>query len=57
MARKPLSKLLFRQICPFLKTRNQLNDIEHDFSALKRNRMYAEPRTSLDEIIQEYFKR
>jgi transposase len=34
-----------------------LNDIEHDFSALKRNRMYAKPGTSLDEIIQEYCKR
>jgi putative transposase len=31
-----------------------LNDIEHDFSALKRARMYAEPGTSLDEIIKNY---
>lgn len=31
-----------------------LNDIEHDFSALKRARMYAEPDTSLDEIIRNY---
>lgn len=31
-----------------------LNDIEHDFSALKRARMYAEPDTSLDDIIREY---
>jgi len=31
-----------------------LNDIEHDFSALKRARMYAEPDTSLDEIIRGY---
>ena len=31
-----------------------LNDIEHDFSALKRARMYAEPDTSLDEIIRSY---
>jgi putative transposase len=31
-----------------------LNDIEHDFSALKRARMYAAPSTSLDEIIRAY---
>ena len=31
-----------------------LNDIEHDFSALKRARMYAEADTSLDEIIRDY---
>ena len=31
-----------------------LNDIEHDFSALKRKRMYASSATSLDEIIRDY---
>jgi len=31
-----------------------LNDIEHDFSALKRARMYAEEGTSVDEIIRTY---
>ena len=31
-----------------------LNDIEHDFSALKRARMYAPPGTSLDELICAY---
>lgn len=31
-----------------------LNDIEHDFSALKRARMYAESGVSLDEIICNY---
>jgi putative transposase len=31
-----------------------LNDIEHDFAALKRARMYAAPGTSIDEIIREY---
>ena len=31
-----------------------LNDIEHDFSALKRARMYAPLGTSLDEIIRDY---
>ena len=31
-----------------------LNDIEHDFSALKRARVYATPNTSIDEIIRNY---
>lgn len=31
-----------------------LNDIEHDFSALKRRRMYAGEGTSIDEIIRQY---
>ena len=31
-----------------------LNDIEHDFSALKRARMYSHSATSLDEIIRAY---
>ncbi|HEY9298507.1 MAG TPA: IS630 family transposase, partial [Phormidium sp.] len=31
-----------------------LNDIEHDFSALKRARMYAPSGTSLDELICAY---
>jgi putative transposase len=31
-----------------------LNDIEHDFSALKRARMYAPSDTPLDEIIRDY---
>lgn len=31
-----------------------LNDIEHDFSALKRKRMYASSGTSLDDIIRDY---
>ncbi len=31
-----------------------LNDIEHDFSALKRARMYAKAGTSLDAIIRDY---
>lgn len=31
-----------------------LNDIEHDFSALKRARMYAPIGTSTDEIIRDY---
>jgi putative transposase len=31
-----------------------LNDIEHDFSALKRARMYGKPDTTIDEIIRDY---
>lgn len=31
-----------------------LNDIEHDFSALKRARMYGTRGTSLDETIRDY---
>lgn len=31
-----------------------LNDIEHDFSALKRARMYAASEMSLDEVIRNY---
>lgn len=31
-----------------------LNDIEHDFSALKRLRMYAPVGTTLDEVIRNY---
>lgn len=31
-----------------------LNDIEHDFGAVKRARMYAKPGTSIDEIIRDY---
>ena len=31
-----------------------LNDIEHDFSALKRAIMYSPINTSIDEIIRNY---
>ena len=31
-----------------------LNDIEHDFSVLKRARMYSPINTSIDEIIRNY---
>ena len=31
-----------------------LNDIEHDFSALKRARMYASEGKSLDDVIRDY---
>jgi hypothetical protein len=33
-----------------------LNDIEHDFSALKRARMYAKLGTSLDDIADSRMK-
>jgi putative transposase len=31
-----------------------LNDIEHDFGAVKKSRMYAKPGTSIDEVIRDY---
>ena len=31
-----------------------LNDIEHNFSALKRARMYSPINTSIDEILRNY---
>ncbi|TRT70452.1 MAG: hypothetical protein EWV68_06580 [Microcystis sp. M_QC_C_20170808_M9Col] len=37
---------------PYQVTKN--HDIEHDFSALKRARMYAPVGTPLDEIIRTY---
>ncbi|GBE75664.1 hypothetical protein myaer87_28910 [Microcystis aeruginosa NIES-87] len=37
------------------KYSTDLNDIEHDFSALKRARMYAPVGTPLDEIIRTYY--
>lgn len=33
----------------------ELNEIEHDLSALKRSRMYADPGTSIDEIMMKLF--
>ncbi|WP_399363083.1 MULTISPECIES: transposase [unclassified Thermosynechococcus] len=32
-----------------------LNVIEHDFSALKRARMYAGSNSSIDEVIRKYY--
>jgi excisionase family DNA binding protein len=56
--RKPVIKELVEsaghQILFLPKYSPDLNDIEHDFSALKRLRMYASPETSLDEIIRNY---
>lgn len=39
----------------FLRTYSpDFNDIEHDFSALKRKRIYSSREISLDQIIYEY---
>ena len=42
-------QLLFLQ-----KNFPNLNDIEHDFTVLKRARMYSPINTSLDKIIPDY---
>ena len=42
------------QVIFLAKYSPDLNDIEHDFSALKRARMYAPTDKSLDEIIRDY---
>ena len=56
--RKTVIRLLVEsaghQIIFLPKYSPDLNDIEHDFSALKRAKMYASPGTSLDEIIRAY---
>ena len=56
--RKTAIKLLVEaaghQVLFLPKYSPDLNDIEHDFSALKRARMYTPADTSLDEIIRTY---
>jgi len=56
--RKTVIKLLVEeaghQVLCLPKYSPDLNDIEHDFSALKRGIMYRPPGTSLDEIIRAY---
>jgi len=56
--RKTVIRLLVEeaghQIIFLPKYSPDLNDIEHDFSALKRAKMYASPGTSLDEVIRAY---
>ena len=56
--RKTVIRLLVEdaghQIIFLPKYSPDLNDIEHDFSALKRARMYSHSATSLDEIIRAY---
>ena len=51
---KELTQAVGQTVLFLPKYSPDLNDIEHDFSALKRARMYAEPDTSLDEIIRNY---
>jgi len=51
---KELVKSEGHQVVFLPKYSPELNDIEHDFSALKRARMYASEGTSLDKIICNY---
>lgn len=51
---KELAKQAGHQVVFLPKYSPDLNDIEHDFSALKRARMYASPDESLDDIIRNY---
>ncbi|MBD2662349.1 transposase, partial [Synechocystis sp. FACHB-929] len=51
---KELAKEAGHEVLFLPKYSPDLNDIEHDFSALKRARMYAPIDTSLDEIIRSY---
>ncbi len=51
---KELVETAGHQVVFLPKYSPDLNDIEHDFSALKRARMYASPETSLDDIIRSY---
>jgi excisionase family DNA binding protein len=51
---KELVEAVGHQVVFLPKYSPDLNDIEHDFSALKRARMYAPPEMSLDEIIRNY---
>ncbi|MDE5106997.1 MAG: hypothetical protein O4808_08010, partial [Trichodesmium sp. St17_bin3_1_1] len=40
---------------PLQKYSPDLNDIEHDFSTLKRARMYSPINKFIDEIIRNYY--
>lgn len=51
---KELVKEAGREVVFLPKYSPDLNDIEHDFSALKRIRMHALVGTSLDEVIRSY---
>lgn len=51
---KELVEAAGHQVVFLPKYSPDLNDIEHDFSALKRARMYAPLGTHLDEIIRAY---
>ncbi|HIK10128.1 MAG TPA: transposase, partial [Oscillatoriaceae cyanobacterium M33_DOE_052] len=54
---RELAEAAGHQVVFLPKYSPDLNDIEHDFSALKRARMYASPDQSIDEIIREYCAR
>jgi transposase len=51
---KELVEAVGHQVLFLPKYSPDLNDIEHDFSAIKRARTYACPGTSIDEIIRNY---
>ena len=51
---RELVKQADHQVLFLPKYSPDFNDIEHDFSALKRRRRSAEPGTSLDEVIRNY---
>lgn len=51
---KELVEQASHQVVFLPKYSPDLNDIEHDFSALKRARMYAPPDSTLDDIIRNY---
>jgi len=54
---RELAEAAGHQVVFLPKYSPNLNDIEPDFSALKRARMYASPDKSIDEIIREYCSR
>ncbi len=51
---KQLVEAAGHQVLFLPKSSPDLNEIEPDFSALKRARMYAKPGRSIDKIIQDY---
>jgi putative transposase len=51
---KELVEAAGHQVLFLPKYSPDLNDIEHDFGALKKARMYAKPGTSIDEVIRDY---
>ena len=51
---KQIVKSVGHQVIFLPKYSPDLNDIEHDFSALKRSRMYTPSSAPLDEIIRDY---
>ena len=51
---KELVEQASHQVVFLPKYSPDLNDIEHDFSALKRARMYASADSTIDDIIRNY---